>query len=145
MPNLKTYLGLSTLTYSAVLAYHRRFMFYPVWICVAAWFVPGAGHLLLKKWRRGLVFFLALMVLFFCGLVMDGRLFGLSPGFFGILKFVADASAGSLYLVATVMGWGEGDVTSYGYEYGNTFLYTTGLLNMLLVVDAFDIARGKKP
>ena len=119
-------------------------MLYPVFICVAAWFVPGAGHLLLKKWGRGMVFFGALMVLFFCGLAMEGRLFELSPGFFGLLKFIADAGAGFPYLVAKLMGWGVGDVTSYEYEYGNTFLFTTGLLNMLLVVDAFDIARGRK-
>ncbi len=42
------------------------------------------------------------------------------------------------------MAWGEGNVTNYGYEYGNTFLFTAGLLNMLIVVDAFDIARGRK-
>ena len=57
-------------------------MSHPVWICVAAWFVPGAGHLLLKKWGRGIAFFAVIMVLFVCGLAMEGRLFGFSPGFF---------------------------------------------------------------
>ncbi len=47
-------------------------------------------------------------------------------------------------LAQKLMGWGEGDVTSYAYEYGNTFLFTAGLLNMLLVVDAFDISQGRK-
>ena len=115
-----------------------------VWICVAAWLMPGAGHLLLRKWRRGLIFFFVLATLFLCGLMMEGRLFGFSPDFFGILKFAADAGAGLPYLTARLMGWGTGDVTSYGYEYGNTFLFTAGLLNMLLVVDAFDIAQGRK-
>ena len=115
-----------------------------VWICFAAWFVPGSGHLLLKKWGRGGVFLAALMVLFVCGLMMEGRLFGITSGFFGVLKFVADAGVGLPYVLAKLMGWGEGDVTSYAYEYGNTFLFTAGLLNMLLVVDAFDISQGRK-
>jgi hypothetical protein len=119
-------------------------MIQTVWICCVAWIVPGAGHMMLKKWRRGVVFLVALMVLFICGLIMEGRLFGITPGFFGVLKFVADAGAGLPYLVAKLMGWGEGDGTSSAYEYGNTFLFTAGLLNMLLVVDAFDISQGRK-
>ena len=115
-----------------------------VWICLAAWFVPGAGHILLKKWKRGVVFLGALTILFICGLIMEGRLFGMTPGFFGVLKFVADAGAGLPYVLAKLMGWGGGDVTHYTYEYGNTFLFTAGLLNMLLVVDAFDISQGRK-
>lgn len=119
-------------------------MLLTIWICFAAWFVPGAGHVLLKRWRRGVVFWIALMVLFVCGLMMDGRLFGLTPGFFGILKFAADAGIGLPYILAILTGWGRGDVTSYAYEYGNTFLFTAGLLNMLLVVDVFDISQGRK-
>ena len=125
-------------------SYHHFFMFRTIWICTVAWFVPGAGHLLLRKWKRGIAFFAALMVLFICGLAMEGRLFGITPGFFGVLKFIADAGTGFPYLLAKLMGWGQGDVTSYGYEYGNAFFFTAGLLNMLLVVDAFDIMQGRK-
>jgi hypothetical protein len=31
------------------------------------------------------------------------------------------------------------------YEYGNTFLIVAGLLNLLVVLDAFDRARGRRP
>ena len=112
--------------------------------CLAAWLIPGAGHLLLSRWVRGAVFFAAVMVLFGCGLVMEGRLFGLTPGFFGLLKLFADAGVGLPYFMGKLMGWGIGDVTSYGYEYGNTFLFSAGLLNMLIVVDTFDISQGRK-
>ncbi len=112
--------------------------------CLAAWLIPGAGHLLLRKWVRGAVFFAAVMVLFGCGLAMEGRLFGLTPGFFGLLKFFADAGVGLPYLMGKLMGWGIGDVTSYGYEYGNTFLFSAGLLNMLFVVDTLDVSQGRK-
>ena len=115
-----------------------------LWICLAAWFVPGAGHLMLRKSGRALAFFLSVMTLFVCGLAMEGRLFGFSLEFFGILKFLAGAGAGLPYLAAKLVGWGGGDVAGYGFEYGNTFLFTTGLLNMLVVVDAYDIAQGRK-
>ncbi len=29
------------------------------------------------------------------------------------------------------------------YEYGNTFLIVAGLLNMLVVIDAYDVALGR--
>ena len=112
--------------------------------CLIAWLIPGAGHLLLKKHTRGFIFFPAVMVLFICGLMMKGTLFDLTPGFFGLLKFVADAGVGLPYLVGKLMGWGIGDVTNYGYEYGNGFLFSAGLLNMLIVVDTFDISQGRK-
>ena len=115
-----------------------------VWLCIAAWLVPGVGHLLLKKRGRGFGFFGAVMVLFCCGLALEGRLFGLNPGFFGILKFLANAGVGLPYVLSKTMGLGVGNLTSYGYEYGNTFLFTAGLLNMLIIVDVFDISRGRK-
>ena len=133
-----------SLTYKRLLSYHHFLMSRVIPLCVTAWLIPGGGHLLLNKWGRGLAFFVSILVLFVCGLVMDGRLFGLTPGFFGVLKFVADAGAGLPYVVGKLLGWGEGNVTSYGYEYGNTYLFAAGLLNMLLVVDTFDIARGRK-
>ncbi len=112
--------------------------------CLFAWLIPGGGHLFLARWKRGLIFLATVSLLFAVGLWMDGRLFGLTPGFFGLLKFVAGISTGLLYLVGRGIGLGAGDITAYGYEYGNTFLYTAGLLNMLLVVDAFDISEGRK-
>lgn len=115
-----------------------------VLFCIVAWLVPGGGHLLLKKWGRGVAFFWVVLILFLCGLFMEGRLFALTPGFFGVLKFVADAGSGLPYVIGKVMDWGQGDVPSYGYEYGNTFLYAAGLLNMLIIVDTFDIAQGRK-
>ncbi len=119
-------------------------MFRTTLTCCAAWLIPGGGHLFLKQWRRGTLFFIAVMLLFGLGLGMNGQLFGLTPGFFGFLKFFADASVGVPYFVGKVMGWGRGDLHASGYEAGNTYLYTAGLLNMLLVMDAFDIVQGRK-
>ena len=38
----------------------------------------------------------------------------------------------------------HGDVMAVGYEYGTAFVLTAGLMNLLLILDAWDIALGKK-
>ena len=112
--------------------------------CLLAWLIPGGGHMFLNKWKRGIVFFTVLMVLFVLGLAQQGMLFGLEAGFFGFLKFFSNTAIGIPYFLGKLAGWGNADIRAYGYEYGNTFLYTAGLLNLLLVVDTYDIAVGRK-
>jgi hypothetical protein len=112
----------------------------------AAAVVPGLGHAVLRKWDRALVFFLSISVMFALGLRLRGRLFG--PDFtdlFTTLKFVADAGSGLPYWLSWVRGLGTGQAAAYTYDFGNVFIYVAGLLNMLIVVDAFDIAMGRKP
>jgi len=112
--------------------------------CLIAWLVPGGGHFYLGKWKRAVLFLLVVGVLFTLGLFMEGRLFSLERGFFGLLRFVADAAVGLPYIAGKVLGWGSGNIRSSGYEYGNTYLFTAGLINMLLILDTFDISQGKK-
>jgi hypothetical protein len=106
--------------------------------------IPGGGHFYLGRWARSAVFAAIVLALFGFGLAMDGKLFSLESGFFGLLRFVADAAIGLPYILGKMLGWGVGNIRSFGYEYGNTFLYTAGLINMLLILDTFDIAQGKK-
>ncbi|GAB4127874.1 MAG: hypothetical protein Kow001_22930 [Acidobacteriota bacterium] len=125
-------------------SYNMCFMTHTAFACVLAWLVPGAGHLYLQKWTRAAVYFAGVMTLFALGLYQDGRLFPLEPGFFGFLRFFADAALGIPYIAGKFLGWGTGNIRAAGYEYGNTFLYTAGLINMLLVLDAYDIAERRK-
>ena len=113
--------------------------------CVAASLVPGLGHAVLRKWDRAFVFLTAICVMFVLGIQLQGKLF--NPDFsdlFSILKFIAEAGTGLLYWFSWLRGLGTGDPAAYSYNFGNVFLYTAGLLNMLVVVDAFDIAMGRK-
>jgi len=113
--------------------------------CAAVIF-PGLGHAVLRKWDRAVVFGLSIPILFALGLRLHGRLF--NPDFtdlFSTLKFVADAGSGLLYWGAWLRGLGAGDPSSYTYDFGNVFIYVAGLLNMLVVVDAFDVGLGRKP
>jgi hypothetical protein len=115
-----------------------------VMACLLAWLIPGGGHFYLGKWKRALLFLGLVITLFTLGLFMEGRLFSLERGFFGLLRFVADAAVGLPYILGKILGWGQGNIRSSGYEYGNTYLFTAGLINMLLILDAFDISQGKK-
>ena len=115
-------------------------------VCVLAWLVPGAGHLLQGRRQKGIVFLIALPLMFAVGLWLEGRLFPLElsdPLVF--LGAIANRGIGAPYVLARLMDAGAGHVTAAAYEYGNTFLMTAGLLNLLVILDAFDIALGRKP
>jgi hypothetical protein len=61
------------------------------------------------------------------------------------MKFIADAGAGLFYWIPWMLGVGAGDPTAYTHDFGNVFIYVAGLINMLTIIDVFDIARGRKP
>lgn len=114
-------------------------------VCALSWLVPGAGHLLLRRRQKGLVFFVALPAMFAVGLWLEGRLFPLElsdPLVF--LGGIANRGIGVPYFLARMMDAGAGTVTAVSYEYGNTFLMGAGLLNFLVILDAFDIVMGRK-
>lgn len=115
-----------------------------VLVCAAAWAVPGAGHLWLGR-RKGLIFLIVLPVMFALGLMLHGRIFPVEVSQpLVALAALANMGIGIPYFVARTMGYGAGDVIAVTYEYGNTFLIVAGLLNVLVMVDAFDIAMGRK-
>jgi hypothetical protein len=114
-------------------------------VIALAWLVPGAGHLWQGRREKGIVFLLALPLMFAVGLMLSGRLFPLEvsePLVF--LGAIADRGIGLPFFVAHFMDAGTGLVTAVSYEYGNTFLMTAGLLNFLVILDAYDIAVGRK-
>jgi hypothetical protein len=116
-----------------------------VLVCLAAWAIPGAGHFWLGKRQKAGVFFVALMTMFVTGLLLKGRLFpfDLSEPLVA-LAAIANAGMGLPWIVALMMDAGKGLVTAVSYEYGNCFLIVAGLLNLLVVLDAFDVAVGRK-
>jgi hypothetical protein len=114
-------------------------------MCAAAWFLPGAGHLWLGRRQKGLVFLVTLTLMFAFGLWLEGRLFPFEVSQpLVALAAIADVGIGLPYFVAKAAGVGAGRVVAITYEYGNTFVIAAGLLNMLVVLDVFDIAKGRK-
>ena len=116
-----------------------------VLLCLASWAIPGVGHLWLGRRAKGLIFLVALPVMFAIGLAIRGRLFpfDLSEPLVA-LAAVADVGIGIPYLIASALGYGGGEVRAVTYEYGNAFLIVAGLLNLLVVIDAYDVAMGRK-
>jgi TM2 domain-containing membrane protein YozV len=113
---------------------------------VLAFVVPGAGHLYLGKRARAITFFLIVVVMFVLGLGIDGDLYTLGHSGGQLLRILASLGSmgsGVMYFIAAGMGV-HGDITSITYEHGTAFTITAGLMNLLLVLDAFDIAEGRK-
>lgn len=114
--------------------------------CLFAWLVPGAGHLYLKRTGKGLLFLVTIGGMFALGLLMDARLqmyLGLDDPL-AFLRSLAQMALGLPYFAARAFGFDAGQVTSVTHEYGNTFTEVAGLLNILVILDAYDTAVGRK-
>ncbi len=118
-----------------------------------AWLIPGLGHVLQKRWWRAALMGGAVWICFFVGMGMGGHLFNLtgegSSALLQVPPMIANLGTGALYLVSWLLDYGFKDDPAQAaratYEYGNTFLLIAGLLNYLTMLDAFDIAAGRKP
>jgi hypothetical protein len=116
-----------------------------VLLCLAAWAIPGAGHLWLGRRAKGLIFMVTLPLMFFIGMAIHGRLFPFDVSEpLVALAAIADVGIGIPYFLAKAFGMGAGQVRAVTYEYGNAFIIVAGLLNLLVVIDAYDIAVGRK-
>ena len=116
-----------------------------VLVALGAWLVPGAGHLWFGRRQKGIIFLLALPLMFMTGIWLQGRIFPfeISEPLVALAAF-ADLGMGVVYFLARTLELGGGVVTAATYEYGNTFMIVAGLLNFLVMLDAFDIGMGRK-
>jgi hypothetical protein len=112
---------------------------------IAGWLFPGLGHFIQRCWIRGLLLMLAVFIMFFAGLGMQGKVYAFNTGdLLDILGFVGDLGAGVLYFVARAMDWGAGNIHRAVADYGTKYIVVAGLLNIIAAVDAYHIAIGKK-
>jgi TM2 domain-containing membrane protein YozV len=119
--------------------------FNPQLAAVAAWLFPGAGHFLLGRRARALAYLAILAAFVAVGLWLEGNLYRVVSG--QPLTFLATLGAMGLGVPYFVLRYGfhyTGEITAATYEYGSAFLLTAGVLNLLLVLDAWDIAHGRK-
>jgi TM2 domain-containing membrane protein YozV len=113
------------------------------------WLIPGGGHFLLKRNGRGVLLLIAVTSMFVCGLMMRGYMFQPQTGdllttLINVGGFVGDVAGGILYLLTVWLGYSQPDVAGHVHDYGTKFLVVAGLLNILAMVDAFEIAAGRK-
>ena len=114
-----------------------------------AWLIPGGGHMMMKRHGRAALIMVSVTLMFLFGLFMRGSMFTPQNGdLLTILincgGFVGDLASGILYLMATWLGYNQPDVAGHVYDYGTKFLVSAGLLNVLAMVDVYEIAVGKK-
>ena len=110
-----------------------------------AWLIPGAGHLIQKRWGRGVLLMVSIFAMFLLGLALQGRIYKPNGGdILDILGFVGDIGAGGLYIVSRAMDWGQGAIAHATADYGTKYLIVAGHLNFIAVADAYHIAIGKK-
>lgn len=113
------------------------------------WLIPGGGHFLLKRFGRGILLLLAVTGMFVCGLMMRGAMFTPQSGdllttLINTGGFIGDIFAGILYLLSAWLGYNQPDQAGAVHDYGTKFLVTAGLLNILAMVDAYEIAARRK-
>jgi hypothetical protein len=109
------------------------------------WLIPGAGHMIQKRWIRGTLLLISIFTLFILGLLMQGRIYKANGGdILDMLGFVGDVGAGGIYIVTLAKDWGQGAIAFATADYGTKFMIVAGLLNFIAVADAYHIAIGKK-
>jgi hypothetical protein len=113
---------------------------------IAGWLVPGAGHLMLRRWGRGALVLASITCMFVLGIMMGARLYAPNTAdLLDMLGFLGDLGSGLLYLVGHVLGLGQAPVQVVTADYGAKFVVVAGLLNLISAVDAHSIAVGRKP
>jgi hypothetical protein len=118
-------------------------------VVLLAWLVPGGGHFLLKRPGRGALLLASVAIMFLLGLMMRGAMFQPQTG--DVLTtiiycggFVGDLASGLFYLLTVWLGYAQPDMAGHAHDYGTKFLVAAGLLNVLAMVDAYEIAQGEK-
>ena len=109
------------------------------------WLVPGAGHLVQKRYIRGVLLMASVVSMYTIGIGMQGHVYTPNGGdLLDILSFLGDAGAGGLYIISRALDWNSGLITRATADYGSKFIVVAGLLNFISAVDAYHIAIGKK-
>lgn len=110
------------------------------------WLIPGAGHMIQKRWIRGLLLMASVTIMFVLGILMEGKVYSPNVGdILDMLGFVGDVGAGGLYIVVRALDIGRGAINLATADYGTKYIIVAGLLNVISAVDAYHIAIGKKP
>jgi uncharacterized protein DUF6677 len=121
------------------------------WLMVAlAWLIPGAGHFFLGRKGRSAIIFASVLISFLIGILLRGPMFVPSSAgdvlsrLIQAAGFIGDLAAGALYFIAVAVGYWPPDQPTHAADYGSKFLVAAGLLNILAMVDAYEIATREK-
>jgi hypothetical protein len=117
----------------------------PYLMAAAGWVFPGAGHFWQRRWGRGVALAACVFAMFLLGLAMHGKIYRYNPAdIVDVGGWLVNLGAGGLYLAAKFFGYEVPEPSSASADYGTKFLLTAGLLNLLVMLDAFDLGIGRK-
>lgn len=117
----------------------------PLLVLLAGWLIPGAGHLLLKKYIRAGLLFASIVFMFIIGIALQGKIYTPNTGeLLDMLNFAGDLGTGALYVFARIFDLGATSVQLATADYGTKFIVVAGLLNIVAAVDAHSLANGRK-
>jgi hypothetical protein len=121
----------------------------PWLVAVVAWLIPGGGHLLLRRRGRGVLILAAVLLTFVVGILLRGPMFQPHGGDMLTTAiqwggFIGDLASGILYLLTVWLGYAQPDAAGHVHDYGSKLIVAAGLLNLLGIVDAWEIATGRK-
>jgi hypothetical protein len=117
----------------------------PMMVLIAGWLIPGAGHLMQRKWIRGSLLMFSIVAMFCIGLALKGKVYSPNTGdLLDILNFAGDLGTGLLYILARIFDLGQVTVQVATADYGTKFMVVAGLLNIISAVDAHSLATGRK-
>ena len=115
-------------------------------LCVAAWMVPGLGHLLLGRKWRAVILFSAIVTMFLMGIAMQGEFFTTGSGsYLQTLGYFGELCVGLAMPAARFFGYAGGNPLFISADFGTAYLVAAGMLNALSVLDTYDIAMSRKP
>lgn len=110
-----------------------------------SWLFPGLGHFIQKKYLKGIVFLAGILLLLILGVIMQGKFYDTKEFHpLMVLGFLGDLGSGLFYFIIKLAGLGKGNIQAVTYHYGTTYMVSAGLINYLVALNAFDIARGKR-
>ncbi len=135
--------------------------------CLLAWLLPGAGHVYLGRRAKGAIFLGIVLATLVSGLLLQGRVYLANPEQpLSYLATFANVALGPLDLIGRQLSYDRilyvlppesnhalhqetlamirARILAVTHEYGTTFLLTAGLMNILLILDVFDIGIGRK-
>jgi TM2 domain-containing membrane protein YozV len=119
----------------------QGFVYLPL---IAGWLIPGAGHVLVRKWGRGVLLALSILCMFALGIAMQGKVYSSAHDILDVLCVAGDLGSGLLYITSRLLGLGADSVQVTTADYGSRFIVVAGLLNVIAAVDAHNLRTGRK-
>ena len=116
-----------------------------IWICVASWLIPGLGHFVQGRKVRGAILLASIIAMFALGVAMKGQFYPLaSLSYLESLGGLGEMAVGVVMPATSFFGYSGGKPLFASADYGTAFLISAGMLNLLALLDAYDIAIGRK-